>query len=96
MGWGDLVGQAVSAAESDMSTVQAAADAISAAIGQVKPWLTAETWEGAAASAWVGEWTSFYQGVQSCLSSLPAAEADVVSAVRSQMMKVEEAHAATA
>jgi uncharacterized protein YukE len=96
MGWGDLVGQAVSAAEADMNTVQAAADAISAAIGQVKPWLTAETWEGAAATAWVGEWTSFYQGVQSCLANLPSAEADVVATVRTQMMKVEAAHAATA
>lgn len=48
---GDIVGQAVSDAEADMNKVQAAADAISAAIRGVKPWLTPETWEGNAATA---------------------------------------------
>jgi uncharacterized protein YukE len=85
MGWGDIVGQAVDDAQADMNTVQSAADAVSAAISNVKPWLTSETWEGDAATAWVGEWTSFYQGVQNCLNNLPSAESDIVSAVQTQM-----------
>ena len=85
MGLGDIVGQAVEAAQADMNTVQSAADAISAAIANVKPWLTPETWDGDAATAWVGQWTSFYQGVQNCLNNLPYAESDVVSAVQTQM-----------
>jgi uncharacterized protein YukE len=99
MGVGNLVSEAISAAEGDMTTVQAAADAISDAIGKVKPWLTTETWEGDAATAWAGEWTSFYRGVQNCLSNLQSAETDVVSAVRTQMTQIitaEERKAATA
>ena len=63
-----------------MNKVQAAADAISAAIRGVKPWLTPETWEGNAATAWAGEWESFYHAVQSCLNDLPFAESAIVSA----------------
>jgi hypothetical protein len=86
---GDIVGQAVWAAKADMNTVQAAADAISTAIGSVKPWLTPETWEGNAATAWVGEWESFYHIVQNCLNDLPSAESDIVSAVQTQMIRAE-------
>ena len=70
-----------------MNTVQAAADAISTAIGGVKPWLTPETWAGNAATAWVGEWESFYHLVQNCLNDLPYAESDIVSAVQTQMIQ---------
>jgi uncharacterized protein YukE len=77
-------GQPVWAAQADMNTVQAAADAISTAIGDVRRWLTPETWEGQAATEWVGEWTSFYQGVQSCLDDLPYAESGIVSAVQTK------------
>ena len=89
MGSGDIVGQAVSAAAADMNQVQMAADAISTAIGGVKPWLTPETWEGNAATAWVGEWESFYHTVQSCLNDLPYAESGIVSAVQAQMIQAE-------
>ncbi|MGA8462062.1 MAG: hypothetical protein WB800_42195 [Streptosporangiaceae bacterium] len=89
---GDIVGQAVSDAEADMNKVQAAADAISAAIRGVKPWLTPETWEGNAATAWAGEWESFYHAVQSCLNDLPSAESAIVSAVQTQMMQIEAQH----
>jgi hypothetical protein len=92
MGSGDIVGQAVSAAEADMNTVQAAADAISTAIGSVRPWLTPETWKGNAAAAWAGGWESFYRVVQSCLNDLPSVEADIVSAVQTQMMQIEAQH----
>ena len=89
MGRPDLISQAVSAAEADMSTVRAAADAISTAIGDVKPWLTQETWEGHAAAEWAGRWEIFYRAVQSCLNDLPSAESDIVSAVQTQMIKLE-------
>jgi uncharacterized protein YukE len=81
---GDYVAEAVQAATGDMARVQAAADAISGAIGKVRPWLTGQTWTGRAATAWEGEWTSLYNSVQSCLNSLPSAEASVISAVRQQ------------
>jgi uncharacterized protein YukE len=93
MGRLDLVSQAVSDAEADMNTVRVAAHAISTAIGNVKPWLTPETWEGKAAAAWAGEWESFYRVVQNCLNDLPAAESDIVSAVQAQMTKVVRAEA---
>ena len=50
----DFVEEAVQAAAADMGTVQAAADAISGAIGQVKPLLSGQTWTGPAADAWEG------------------------------------------
>jgi uncharacterized protein YukE len=82
---GDYVAEAVQAASGDMARVAAAADAINGAIGKVRPWLTGQTWTGPAATAWEGEWTSLYNSVQSCLnSSLPSAEASVISAVRQQ------------
>jgi uncharacterized protein YukE len=88
MGSGDIVGQAVAAAQADMNTVQAAADAIGAAVGKVRPWLTRETWEGNAAATWTGEWETFYRTVQNCLNDLPSAESDIVSAVRTQMLQI--------
>jgi uncharacterized protein YukE len=89
MGSGDIVSQAVSAAQADMNTVQAAADAIATAAGKVKPWLTPETWEGNAATAWAGEWESFYQALQSCLNDLSSAESQIVSAVQTQVTQLE-------
>ncbi len=80
----NIVGDAVSSAEADMSKVQAAADAISAAIGKVRPLLGGDTWTGPAASAWEGDWNSFYGAVTGVLNSLPSAEASVINGVRQQ------------
>jgi hypothetical protein len=68
-----------------MGNVQAAADAISAAIAKVTPWLNGQTWTGSAATSWEGDWNSFYASVKSCLNDLPAAEASIVSSTRTQM-----------
>src|ERR1700728_3030103 len=70
-----MVQQAVEAASDEMGNVQAAADAISAAIAKVTPWLNGQTWTGSAATSWEGDWNSFYASVKSCLNDLPAAEA---------------------
>ena len=80
-----MVQQAVEDAAYDMGNVQAAADAISAAIAKVTPWLNGDTWTGGAAIAWEGDWNTFYATVKSCLNDLPAAEASVISATRTQM-----------
>ncbi|HEY4463781.1 MAG TPA: hypothetical protein VGN41_14050 [Streptosporangiaceae bacterium] len=93
MGWGDLVQQAVTDASGDMAKVQNAADAISAAIKKAQPWLTPDTWQGSEATAWMGEWETFYARVMSCLNELPAAEASVVSQTRTQMEKLARQHA---
>ncbi len=95
-----MVQEAVEAAASDMGKVQTAADAISAAIGKVTPWLTGQTWTGAAATSWEGDWTSFYASVKSCLADLPAAEHDIISSTQTQMeqeaakMAKEQQHSA--
>ena len=68
-----MVQEAVEDAASDMGNVQAAADAISAAIAKVTPWLSGETWTGSAATSWEGDWNTFYATVKSCLNDLPAA-----------------------
>ena len=81
----DMVQQAVEAAANDMGNVQAAADAISAAIAKVTPWLNGDTWTGGAAVAWEGDWNSFYATVKSCLNDLPAAESSVISSTQTQM-----------
>jgi uncharacterized protein YukE len=93
MGLGQLAEEAVNAAEGDMARVQAAADAISAAIKKVQPLLNSGTWQGPAATAWTGEWNSLYAAVASCLNGLPAAEANVVAQVRTQMEKMIQQHA---
>jgi uncharacterized protein YukE len=80
-----MVQQAVEAASDEMGNVQAAADAISAAIAKVTPWLDGQTWTGSAATSWEGDWNSFYASVKSCLNDLPAAEASIVSSTRTQM-----------
>jgi uncharacterized protein YukE len=80
-----MVQQAVEAASDEMGNVQAAADAISAAIAKVTPWLNGQTWTGSAATSWEGDWNSFYASVKSCLSDLPAAESSIVSSTRTQM-----------
>ncbi len=80
-----LVQQAVEDASYDMGNVQAAADAISAAIAKVTPWLSGQTWTGSAAASWEGDWNTFYATVKSCLGELPAAEASVITATRTQM-----------
>lgn len=81
---GGYVQSAVSGAQTDMSSVHAAADAITAAINAVKPLLGGQTWTGPAADAWEGDWNSFYASVLSCLNDLPAAEASVISGVQAQ------------
>lgn len=93
MGWGALIEEAVSAAEDDMSRVQAAAEAINTAIGKVRPLLTKGTWDGPPATAWIGDWNGFYQSVQSMLGGLPAAEAAVVSKVQTDMEAQARKHA---
>jgi uncharacterized protein YukE len=80
-----MVQQAVEAACDDMDKVQAAADAISAAIARVTPWLNGQTWTGSAATSWEGDWNSFYATVKGCLNDLPAAESSIISSTRTQM-----------
>ena len=80
-----MVQQAVEAASDEMGNVQAAADAISAAIAKVTPWLNGQTWTGSAATSWEGDWNSFYATVKSCLNDLPAAESSIISSTRTQM-----------
>jgi uncharacterized protein YukE len=87
-----MVQEAVEGAASDMGNVQAAADAISAAIAKVTPWLSGQTWTGSAATAWEGDWHTFYATVTSCLNDLPAAESSVISATRTQMEKLAAQH----
>lgn len=89
---GGYVESCVSDAQTDMSSVQAAADAISAAIDAVKPLLGGQTWTGPAADAWEGDWNTCYASVLNCLYDLPAAEASVVSAVRTQAEQQLKAH----
>lgn len=91
-----MVQEAVEDAASDMGNVQAAADAISAAIAKVTPWLSGQTWTGSAATAWEGDWNTFYATVTGCLNDLPAAESSVISATRTQMEKLaaQQNHAA--
>jgi hypothetical protein len=67
-----------------MGSVQAAANAIIAAINGVKPWLGGQTWTGPAADSWEGDWNAFYASVLSCLNDLPAAESSVVNGVQAQ------------
>jgi uncharacterized protein YukE len=93
MGWGQLVQEAVTDAQNDMARVESAAGAIQAAIGKVQPLLTSGTWQGPAATAWIGNWQSLYKSVQSCLNGLPAAEAQVVSQVRTDMEAQARQHA---
>ena len=85
MGNSYLVQEAVEDASADMGKVQTAADAISAAISKVTPWLNGQTWTGNAATSWEGDWNTFYATVKSCLNDLPAAESSVVSSTRTQM-----------
>jgi hypothetical protein len=93
VGWGQLVEEAVSEAESDMARVQAAAEAINAAIAKVRPLLSGDTWQGPDAAAWIGDWNGFYKSVQSCLGVLPAAEKAVVAKVQSDMESQARQHA---
>jgi hypothetical protein len=92
MGWAQLAQDDILAAQQDMARVQAAADAISAAIGTVAPLLDSGTWQGPEAAAWIGEWHSFYQAVRSCLGGLPAAQAQVVAKVRADAEKMIQQH----
>ncbi len=79
-----IVQEAVDAASDDMGNVRAAADAISAAISQVTPWLNGQTWTGSAAMSWEGDWNTFYATVKGCLNDLPAAESSIISSTRTQ------------
>ncbi|HEY7145975.1 MAG TPA: hypothetical protein VH637_17185 [Streptosporangiaceae bacterium] len=93
MGWGDLIAEEVGEAQTAMDSVDAAAKAIQQAINKVRPLLTSETWSGPDATAWIGQWQSLYAAVQSCLNSLPAAEATVVRNVRQSAEKMAREHA---
>jgi uncharacterized protein YukE len=92
MGYGDLVQQAVDAAADDMGNVQAAADAISAAISKASPWMNSQTWQGPAAANWQAEWQGFYRTVQNCLGELPSAESSVISETQTQMEQIVAKH----
>jgi len=92
----NFVEEAVQAAAADMGTVQAAAEAISGAIGQVKPLLSGQTWTGPAADAWEGDWNACYSAVLSCLNALPAAESSVIAGVQRQAEQFVAQHAAAA
>ena len=92
----NFVEEAVQEAAADMGTVQAAADAISGAIGQVKPLLSGQTWTGPAADAWEGDWNACYSAVLSCLNALPAAESSVIAGVQRQAEQFVTQHAAAA
>jgi uncharacterized protein YukE len=92
----NFVEEAVQAAAADMGTVQAAADAISGAIGQVKPLLSGQTWTGPAADAWEGDWNACYSAVLSCLNALPAAESSVIAGVQRQAEQFVSQHAGAA
>jgi hypothetical protein len=93
MGYGSLISEAVSGAEDDMATVNAAAQAIIAAINGAKTWITDQTWTGSAATTWCGDWNGFYGQLLSLLQNqLPGAETTVVSNVRTQMEKLAQSH----
>src|SRR6266851_2222681 len=93
MAYGDLMAEAVRGAQDDMSLVDAAAQKILGAIRSAAPWLGDQTWTGQAATAWCGDWDSFYRQVQSLLANqLPGAEAQVVSQVRTQMQQLARQH----
>lgn len=81
----NMVQEAVDAAAADMGKVETAADAISKAIGKVTPLLDGQTWTGAAATSWEGDWKSFYKTVTNCLNDLPAAEKAIISDVQTKM-----------
>lgn len=91
MDYGSLTQEAVSDAASDMSSVNAAAEAIVAAINGARIWITDQTWSGHAAASWSGDWNGFYGQLLNLLSDqLPGAEATVVSNVRTQMDKLAQ------
>jgi|HubBroStandDraft_5_1064220.scaffolds.fasta_scaffold126499_2 hypothetical protein len=91
MGYGSLIQEAVSDAENDMATVNAAAQAIVTAINGAKTWITDQTWTGTAATSWCGDWNGFYAQLLNLLSNqLPGAETTVVNNVRTQMEKLAQ------
>jgi hypothetical protein len=92
MGYGDLVQQAVDDASADMGNVQAAADAISAAISKAWQWVNPDTWQGQAAQNWQGDWQGFYTGVKNCLGELPSAESSVIDETQTQMEQFVAKH----
>lgn len=89
-----VVQEAVEAASGDMGNVQAAADAISAAISKVTPWLNGDTWTGSAATSWEGDWRSFYASVKNCLNDLPSAESNIIHAAETQAEDLAAKHPA--
>jgi uncharacterized protein YukE len=93
MGYGNLVQEAVTDAETDMGTVNDAAQAIITAINAAKTWITDQTWTGSAATSWCGDWNGFYGQLLNLLNNqLPGAETTVVSNVRTQMEKLAASH----
>lgn len=91
MGYGSLIQEAVSGAENDMATVNAAAQAIVTAINGAKTWVTDQTWTGPAATSWCSDWNGFYAQLLNLLNNqLPGAETTVVSNVRTQMEKLAQ------
>lgn len=64
-----------------MAALSAAAEAINAAISDVRPWLDGRTWNGRAADAWTGGWQTQFRRLQSMLAALPDAESRVIQKV---------------
>lgn len=93
MGYGSLIQEAVSDAENDMATVNAAAQNIITAINGAKTWITDQTWTGTVATSWCGDWNGFYSQLLSLLQNqLPGAETTIVNNVRTQMEKLAQSH----
>lgn len=91
-----LVQQAVEDAENDMSTVQAAVEAIEAAIKATKPWITDQTWSGSAATTWCSGWNGFYNQILGLLNQIHAAEPVIVNQARTQAENLVASQARTA
>jgi glutathione S-transferase len=94
---GNLTAQALQSTQADMSQATAAAHAIVAAVGSAKPWITGQTWTGAAATRWCGTWNGSCRQLVNLLDGqLPSAETHIVSQVRTQMERQQAAAARVA
>jgi hypothetical protein len=81
MGLGQLAAEEIASARSDMSTLNAAAEAINTAINNARSWLDGRTWSGHAADTWTGGWEVQFRALQSLLAALPTAETQVITEV---------------
>jgi uncharacterized protein YukE len=89
LGIAQLRAEATQAASDDTGSAVAAADAISGLIKNVQALLNPDTWRGAAADNWMGEWNSFYGQLLRMLNELPAAQATVMKNVNAEMAALE-------